>query len=260
MEIAYSPCPNDTFIFGYWALGLLPNAPKIAPIYADVQALNESAKNAIYPVTKLSFSCLAEVLDDYVLLPSGAALGKGCGPKLVAKNKYSIDEISNLRVAIPGRNTTAALLAKHFLPQAKETVYCSFENILSTLEQGKADLGVIIHETRFTFEKEGYQEIVDLGELWEQKYMLPIPLGGIAAKRSLGEEKINEISACIERSVKAAFADPSPLQDYILSYSQEKDPRVIQKHIDMFVNKESIKVSAQAEEGIQKLLEIAGTL
>jgi 1,4-dihydroxy-6-naphthoate synthase len=238
ISIGYSPCPNDTFIFFGLMYGKI-TALDIAlerEVLADVETLNSWAFEGRLDVTKLSFHALGHVLDQYVMLLSGSALGRGCGPLLVAGSSVNLSELSALTVAIPGRYTTAAALLKQFAPACNRLVEMRFDEIMPAIKSGKVDCGVIIHESRFTYEKVGLQLVVDLGDWWEKETGQAIPLGCIAAKRSLGVEVIGEIDSAIHASILWAQAHPELCRDYIRKNAQELDDSIISHHINLYVN------------------------
>ncbi len=237
LSLGFSPCPNDTFIFHALVSGLIPvGTLRFAQeILADVETLNEWAFLGRLDVTKLSFHALGHLTDKYLLLTSGAALGHGCGPLLVASEPLAMEELERKIIAIPGRFTTAAMLLKLWAPRCR-TVAMSFEKIIPGIKEGRVDAGVIIHESRFTYEQHGLVMIEDLGAWWETFSGLPIPLGGIAARRSLGPEVIGHINECIRASIELALASPDLSMPYIKKHAQELDERVIRSHINLYVN------------------------
>jgi len=253
LTVAYSPCPNDTFIFHGWASGKTSPHFPIQPILSDVQELNRQALLRAHPVTKVSFFCLGQILKDYVMLPSGAALGHACGPKIIAREKYALSDLPHLKIAIPGQNTTAHLLLQLLCPSPKEKTFCLYNEINPLLNHHSVDCGLIIHESRFTFAQQGYHEIADLGVLWEQTYHCPIPLGCIAAKRDLGETRLKAISESIQQSLSHAWKHPEDSREYILQHSIEKDPKVIQDHIQLYVNEETSIISSKGIRAIDIL-------
>lgn len=238
LSIGFSPCPNDTFIFHALVHGLTGvDCPVFAPpVLADVETLNGWALAGKLDVTKLSFHALGHVLDKYVLLRAGSALGRGCGPLLVARRHYELNELAGIRIAIPGRFTTAAMLLQLFAGASLETVIMPFDRIMPSIAAGDVDAGVIIHESRFTYKAHGLQQLQDLGAWWEESTGHPIPLGGIVARRSLGPEVIRRVDNCIRASVQTAFADPGLSKGYIRQYAQELDDTVTQSHIGLYVN------------------------
>ncbi|MFO7606993.1 MAG: 1,4-dihydroxy-6-naphthoate synthase [Desulfurivibrionaceae bacterium] len=256
LTLGFSPCPNDTFIFHALVHGLAgqPDLNLAPPVLADVETLNEWAMEPRLDLTKLSFHALAHALDDYVLLNSGSALGRGCGPLLIARKNLDQGGLADLRIAIPGRLTTAAMLLKMYAPGCRNLVTMRFDEIMPALARGEVDAGVIIHESRFTYRKEGFVLIGDLGAWWEETSGCPIPLGGIAARRSLGKELIGRIDKAIRESVRHAFAHPRLSREYIHCHAQEIDERVIRSHIELYVNDFSVDLGRQGREAIQSFL------
>ncbi len=238
ISIGYSPCPNDTFIFYGLTHGKidLPGTKLAAPVLEDVETLNGWALEHRLDVTKLSFHALGHVLDEYCVLSSGSALGRGCGPLLVARSPLDLGNPERYRIAIPGRLTTAALLFRLFLPGCTELAEMRFDTIMAAVQQGQVDAGVIIHESRFTYQQEGLVCLQDLGQWWEQDTGYPIPLGCIAARRSLGRERIAAIDQAILASIDWAFAHPEQCLPYIREHAQELEERVVQDHIGLYVN------------------------
>ncbi|MBC8209062.1 MAG: 1,4-dihydroxy-6-naphthoate synthase [Desulfobulbaceae bacterium] len=257
LSLAYSPCPNDTFIFYALTHGCLavPQVTVAPPILDDVETLNEWAMAGRFDVTKLSFHALGLVLDEYCLLSAGSALGRGCGPLLVAKRQLASDELSRCRVAIPGRLTTAALLFRLFCPECVELVPMRFDLIMAAVHAGEVDAGVIIHESRFTYADFGLTCLQDLGSWWEQSSGLPIPLGCIAARRSLGVDRIHAIERAIRASVDWAHANPAVCLPYIRKHAQEIDEQVMQNHIGLYVNDFSRDLGDKGLAAIQTFLQ-----
>lgn len=253
LTLAYSPCPNDTFIFGAWANKLI-EAPPIEVVYADVQHLNEWACEGRYPISKISFNTLGKVLDDYVLLPTGAALGRGCGPMIIGRHGTKRSEVTKQRIAIPGKDTTAYLLLCILLGTPLEPVFCTYDEVVPLLQDGTVDCGLIIHETRFTYESLGFACVTDLGADWEREYGVAIPLGGIVAKRELGSALHGELTTAMRTSLSYAQQNPDAIAEYIARYSQEKDPQVIQSHIDLYVNAETERLSETGIAAVDTLL------
>lgn len=254
LPVAFSPCPNDTFLFYAWVNGLVGQEYPITPTLADVQQLNEWSKQAKYPLCKVSIQCLGHILNDYVLLPSGCALGRGCGPKIIALKTFDLSQLDGKRIAIPGKDTTAHLLLNVLATGPTEKVFCTYEQVPSLIQSGRVDCGLIIHESRFTFQQQGFLEIADLGVLWENTYHLPLPLGGIVAKRSLGPVVLNDLSRILQESLKTAQAAPHCALPYILEHSIEKDVQVVNGHIDLYVNEETACLSEEGCAAIDQLL------
>lgn len=238
LTLGFSPCPNDTFIFHALVNRLAdPGCPEFAdPILADVETLNRWAMESRLDVTKLSFHALGHVLEDYVLLRAGSALGRGCGPLLVARPSFDGRDLSGKTIAIPGRYTTAAMLLQLFSQADYRLVPMSFEKIMPCVARGEADCGVIIHESRFTYMSHGLTCLRDLGQWWEETSGHPIPLGGIAARRTLGRDKLLAVERCIARSVEKAFAAPDAGRMYVKKHAQELDDAVVASHINLYVN------------------------
>jgi len=258
ISIGYSPCPNDTFIF----YGLMYQKVDLAgiifekPLLEDVETLNRWAMNGRLDVTKLSFHALGHVLDEYCILSAGSALGRGCGPLLVAAQQIELSKAPNLRVAIPGRYTTAALLFNLFLPKCTQLVEMRFDTIMEAVQAGEVDAGVIIHESRFTYEGLGLICLQDLGQWWEQTTGYPIPLGCIAARRSLGKELIQQIDICIKTSVQWGFDHPLNSLPYIRCHARELEEDVIKNHINLYVNDFSLDLGDRGMEAVEHLIKM----
>ncbi|MCX5876953.1 MAG: 1,4-dihydroxy-6-naphthoate synthase [Deltaproteobacteria bacterium] len=257
LTLGFSPCPNDTFIFNalVHAQACDESLDFGEAILADVETLNEWALAGRLDVTKLSFHALGHLLDQYVLLMAGSALGRGCGPLLVARGEFSPSELPRLTIAIPGAYTTAAMLLRMYSPVALTTRVMRFNEIMPAIVAGEVDAGVIIHESRFTFQEHGLLMLQDLGVWWEQETGFPIPLGGIVAKRSLGKEKIQAIDRCIRASVATAFASPGAGMPYIRQHAQELDDRVIKEHIGLYVNPFSLDLGEEGVAAVREFLE-----
>ncbi|MDA8164586.1 MAG: 1,4-dihydroxy-6-naphthoate synthase [Desulfobacteraceae bacterium] len=256
LTIGFSPCPNDTFIFHALVHGKVPVPdPGFAPpVLADVETLNEWALAGRLDVTKLSFHALGHVLDRYALLDAGAALGRGCGPLLVTGPGADPSRLESAKVAIPGRLTTAAMLLRLFAPECRNLITMRFDLIMPALAAGEIDAGAIIHEGRFTYRQYGLTLIQDLGAWWEEVTGLPIPLGGIVARRSLGEERLRAIGAAIRESVRYGFAQPDAGRDYIRRHAQELDDRVIADHIGLYVNSFSENLGREGRAAIEEFV------
>jgi len=260
LSLGFSPCPNDTFIFHALVHGQQGQACAEFPNFgeaalADVETLNEWALAGRLDVTKLSFHALGHVLEQYVLLMAGSALGRGCGPLLVSREDFSPAVLSRLTIAIPGGYTTAALLLRMYSPVALTTKVMRFDEIMPAIAAGEVDAGVIIHESRFTFQDHGLLLLQDLGVWWEQETGFPIPLGGIAAKRSLGKENIQAIDRCLRASVSSAFANPEASMPYIRKHAQELDDKVIKDHIGLYVNPFSLDLGEEGVAAVREFLE-----
>jgi 1,4-dihydroxy-6-naphthoate synthase len=251
--IGFSPCPNDTFIFDAMINNRLPQNEGWNPHLLDVEALNKNAAVGMYDVTKMSFAAYAFVSDKYQILNAGSALGRGCGPLIISKLPLILEELKDKTIAIPGARTTANLLMSIFVPECKAKVEMVFSDIEEAVLSGRCDAGLIIHENRFTYEQKGLFKVADLGELWEQKTGLPIPLGCIAVKRNLSEEEKKHIDDLIRNSVEYAFQNPTASKEYIAHHAQEMDPAVQQQHIDLYVNDFSVTLGVDGKNAIQTL-------
>jgi 1,4-dihydroxy-6-naphthoate synthase len=251
-SLGFSPCPNDTFIFcDLVACSETDSEPFFAPPHLeDVETLNQWARSHRLDVTKLSFHAIAHVLDEYCILSAGAALGRGCGPLLVTSGNRPAASLEGARVAIPGRFTTAALLFQMFCPQAVDLVEMRFERIIEAVAAGAVDAGVIIHESRFTYQQSGLVCMQDLGQWWEQVSGLPIPLGCIGVRRSIGLELIGEIEDRIRASLQWARAHPDQCRDYIKRYAQEIDDQVVAQHIALYVNDFSLDLGEVGRQAV----------
>ncbi len=262
LTIGFSPCPNDTFMFHALVTGAVPG-PALVPWLADIEALNERAIVGVdpLPVTKLSVHALAHVGDRYVPLSAGAALGRGCGPLVVARPgslpddpRAALRALTGLRVAIPGRYTTAHLLLRSLAPAPRETVALRFDEILPAVAAGAVDAGLIIHESRFTYGLHGLVAIADLGVLWEEETGLPLPLGVIAVERARGEALARALEVGIQASLAAAWADPGASAGYVRAHAQEMDPEVCRQHIALYVNEFSRALGTEGRAAIDVLI------
>ncbi|WP_442604366.1 1,4-dihydroxy-6-naphthoate synthase [Paenibacillus sp. KN14-4R] len=261
MKIAFSPCPNDTFVFHAWVHGLIPNAPKLDVTYADIDITNHLAANKQGPeVLKISYAALPWVLDDYALVPCGGALGRGCGPLVLTRSGLSKTPdpalLSGRKVAVPSERSTAYLLfrlwaAKHVPGGVGEIVVLPFHEIMPAVRDGHVDAGLVIHEARFTYPNYGLSMLTDLGSWWESDTSLPIPLGAIIAHRSL---QIEEIAKWTRASVQYAWAHPEASQSYILAHAQEMVPDVVQQHIQLYVNEFTANLGEDGYAAVTTLL------
>lgn len=252
MKIAISPCPNDTYLFHAWIAGLL-DAPPPEVTFADIQELNRLAYKGDFPLIKVSFSSLKRLFPLYELLPVGSALGFNCGPKIVAKTPFPLKDLPLKTIAIPGKNTTAHLLAKRLLPPLPHKQFCLYHEVGSLIEKEEVECGLIIHETRFTFASHGFFELVDLGALWHEKYALPLPLGCLVIKRDYPEKRT--IIEILRKSLAFALQNPEASRSFILEHSQEKDPLIVARHIETYVTSET---EALSEKGKIAILALTG--
>jgi len=254
LTCAYSTCPNDTFIFCQ-----LAQENDIEVHLHDVETLNRMSFKERFDVTKLSFHAWLLVQDAYELLNVGAALGRGCGPLVISRQDAG-DTYRRLpagTVAVPGEYTTAHLLLRLWNPGIKNRIFMPFDQIMGAVESGKADAGVIIHEGRFVFEERGFRCLQDLGEWWESETGFPIPLGCIAARKSLGPKRIAEIEQQLRRSIQTALNDPGSTSEYVKAHAQELEGEVIRKHIETYVNDFTLDLGDDGRAAIEKLQRMA---
>jgi 1,4-dihydroxy-6-naphthoate synthase len=264
LTLGFSPCPNDTFIFDALIHHKIDTEGlDFEVFFDDVETLNQKAFRGELDITKLSYHAFAYVTNQYVLLDAGSALGFGVGPLLICKDEkflnqqYLKAQISNLKIAIPGKYTTANFLLSLAYPEGKNKTEVLFSEIENQVIQGKKDLGLIIHENRFTYQDKGLHKIVDLGDFWEQQTGCAIPLGGIVANRNLPKETRHKINRVLKKSVEFAFANPKSGLDFIRKHSQEMSEEVMYKHIDLYVNKYSVNLGDEGRKAIQILFDKA---
>lgn len=255
LTLGYSPCPNDTYIFHAMTHGRIPTGDLAFDVrHEDVETLNQMAARAELDVTKVSYGAAMGLMDDYCILRSGGALGRGCGPLLVAR-----DGVGG-RVSVPGLKTTAYLLLSLYDPElAKGATAMTFDRIMPAVARGEFDLGLIIHEGRFTYQQHGLRQLVDLGQWWEQTTGHPIPLGCIIARRSLGAETLCGLETLIRQSILHARTHPDQAASYIKAHSQELADEVIKSHINLYVNDYSLDLGADGEAAVRELFKRAGS-
>lgn len=260
LSLGFSPCPNDTFIFEALVNNKIDTGGLLFDVVLeDVQTLNNWAIEGRLDITKLSYGVLPLVLNEYIVLNSGSALGKGAGPLLIANKNQKINVEANT-IAIPGKNTTAHLLFSLAYPNAKNKVYLRYDEIENFVLQNKG-LGVIIHENRFTYAEKGLHKITDLGDYWEKETNNPIPLGGIVIKRTINSAISVQVDTLIKQSVEYAYHNHyKELAAYVKKYSQEMSEAVMRNHIDLYVNQYSIDLGNEGRNAICKLLEVYGTI
>jgi 1,4-dihydroxy-6-naphthoate synthase len=258
LSIAYSPCPNDTYMLHALATGLVSRPGwQVRTSLHDVEQLNQLAQSQTYDITKLSFHGWLRVRSSYRLLHTGAALGFGCGPLLVAREQHSRERVADLRVVLPGELTTAHLLFQLWQPAAEHRLFAPYDQIFDMVEQGEADCGVVIHEGRFTYQQRGLCCLADLGEWWEDTTGLPIPLGCFAARRSLTDHLVAEVEACMTESIAHARANPTAPLTYMRHHAQELDDGVLAQHVETFVNDFSLCLGEQGLAAVDRLEEMA---
>ncbi|MDT4919680.1 MAG: 1,4-dihydroxy-6-naphthoate synthase [Pseudonocardiales bacterium] len=233
LRTAYSPCPNDTFVFHAWAHGLIPDAPRVAVTFADIDITNTVAERGEYDLAKVSYAALPWLLDQYALLPSGGALGRGCGPLVLTRDE--LPSVDGRTVAVPSERSTAYLLFRLWAAGQRPARIdvLPFASIMPAVRDGRYDAGLVIHEARFTYPDYGLRSLVDLGEWWEADTGLPIPLGAIIARRSLD---VPALARAARESVEYAWAHPSASVDYVAAHAAEMSDEVQRRHIDLYVN------------------------
>ncbi len=255
--LGFSPCPNDTFIFDGLVNKKIDTGDFTFTVQLeDVETLNEMAKNEVLDFTKISYGVLPLVAEKYKVLNSGSALGKGVGPLLISKKPVDFKDVEKYTIAIPGENTTAHLLFSLAFPNAKNKVFKRYDEIENSVLNSEDILGVIIHENRFTYMEKGLHKIVDLGNFWEEKTSLPIPLGGIVGKRTLDEKILMQVDSLIKKSIEYSYSNYPLITDYIKQHSQEMEEEVMKKHIDLYVNNYSLDLGKEGKNAIKKFMEI----
>ncbi|MXV49543.1 1,4-dihydroxy-6-naphthoate synthase [Pedobacter sp. HMF7647] len=258
LTLGFSPCPNDTFIFDALIHHKIDTEGlTFKVVYEDVETLNQNAFQSILDITKLSYHAYAYAVDNYILLDAGSALGFGVGPLLISKKGIDPESDKNLKVGIPGKYTTANFLLGVAFPGLQNKQEMLFSDIENALLNEKIDLGLIIHENRFTYQDKGLKKIIDLGDFWEKKTGCPIPLGGIVMKRSLPEDVIQKVNRVLRRSVDFAFQNPKSGLNFIRSHAQEMSVEVMYKHIELYVNKYSVDLGDDGKHAIKLLFDTA---
>lgn len=257
LTIGFSPCPNDTFIFDALVNGKIDTEGlTFEPQLKDIETLNNGAAEGKLDITKLSFPAFFPQAAHYVSLYAGAALGQGVGPLLVAKATVDAPDFNQAWVAIPGKATTAFFLLRYAFPSLKNFVPMLFSSIEDAVCNGDVDMGVLIHENRFTYQQKGLHKICDLGEIWEQHEHAPIPLACIAIKRSLPEEVKHKVDRLIKKSVQYSFARYPQLSAYITNHAQAMDEDIMRKHIQLYVNDFSIHLGEGGKAAIKKFYRV----
>lgn len=258
LSFGFSPCPNDTFMIDAMLHEKLEASNySFEPVIEDVEELNERALRGELDLTKLSYHAFMHVTDKYQMLPAGSALGFGVGPLLIAKKHLSENEIEQARIALPGKWTTANWLFSLRYPAAENKVDMLFSEIEGAVASGAVDAGVIIHENRFTYAERGFTRIIDLGTYWEDQTKLPIPLGGIAIRKSLSLETKKDIARVLKSSIQYAFDHPGTGSDFIRAHAQEMAPDVLKKHIELYVNAFSLDLGGLGRKAVRKMFELS---
>ncbi|MGW1889953.1 1,4-dihydroxy-6-naphthoate synthase [Streptomyces sp. NPDC002004] len=267
LRIAYSPCPNDTFVFDAWAHGRVPGAPALDVTFADIDITNGMAERGApeLDVLKVSYAVLPYVLDEYALLPCGGALGRGCGPLVLTREPGDGGAVplpgvlTGATVAVPSEKSTAYLLFRLWAADTVpggvgEIVVMPFDQIMPAVRDGRVDAGLVIHEARFTYRNYGLHRLADMGEHWERTTGLPIPLGAIIARRSLGAETLHLLAESARTSVRMAWDDPEASRGYVLEHAQEMDPKVADQHIGLYVNEFTADLGDEGYAAVRGLL------
>lgn len=258
LTLGFSPCPNDTFMFYPLVHGLVEtDGIAYRERLEDVETLNQLALQGKLDVSKVSYHALGQIRDKYALLRSGSALGRGCGPLLIAAEAIDPTDLRGKTIAVPGQYTTALLLLRLFDPALENFIVMPFNEIMDAVLMGNVDAGLIIHESRFTYHGFGLHKLLDLGEWWEGETGLPIPLGGIVAKRSLGTATIAAVERALKYGVDYARTNPDEAARYICEHAQEMSPDVCAAHIGLYVNDFSTDLGDEGIEAISCLMQRA---
>lgn len=257
ISLAFSPCPNDTFIFDALVNKKIDTQGINFKVHLeDVETLNQWALQEKTDCSKISYGVLPLLLNKYKVLQSGGALGKGVGPLLISKNQQPFNSEVHNEVVIPGEHTTAHFLFSLAYPHAKNKKFLTFNAIESYVLNNPDSFGVIIHENRFTYQQKGLTKIIDLGQYWEQQTNLPIPLGGIVIHNRIDVKLATTINSLIQQSVEFAFANYPALSAYVFEHAQEMEENVIRQHINLYVNQYSVQLKKEGEHAVLKLLQV----
>lgn len=251
LSLAFSPCPNDTFVFHAWAHGLVPEAPDVEVTYADVDVTNQATAAGRFDVAKVSYAALPWLLDEYALVPAGGALGRGCGPLVLTRGRTGL---AGARVAVPGVRTTAYLLFRLWAAGTRlgAVDVLPFEQIMPAVRDGRYDAGLVIHEARFTYTGYGLHALADLGAWWEQRTGLAIPLGAIVCRRD-GVDR-DAVTAAVRASLRRAWDDPAASRGYVLAHAQEMDPDVVDRHVATYVTEATMRLTDADYTAVEGLL------
>ena len=261
IRFGFSTCPNDTFIFdALYNKKIDWQGLDFEFILADVEELNGLALTGNIEVTKISYHSYGLVANDYILSNYGSALGKNNGPLLIARQEFPLSELDKMTVAIPGKHTTANLLLSIGFPQITRKKIMLFSDIEQAVLDGEVDAGLIIHESRFTYEAKGLRKIVDLGKWWESQWQKPLPLGGICAQRKLEKSVLIKINTLIGESVAYAFDHPDDTMPFVQQYAQEMNPKVMKKHIELYVNNYTREIGTAGKDSVQFLFRKAAEM
>lgn len=254
LKLHISPCPNDTFMFDAMVNGRIDcEGLQFDVEYHDIEELNDGVLRGEADVSKISCAVLPEIKDSYRLLDAGAALGRGNGPLLVRRKG---EEMPLRRIAVPGLHTTANMLIKRLFPHISHREPMLFSEIAEAVERGDFDGGVLIHEGRFVYHRRNLELVADLGEEWERQTSLPLPLGGIVAKRELPEEVVERVERVLRRSIEYAFEHRMASREYVKQHAQELEDEVIESHISLFVNDYSLSLGEEGRRAIELLTDV----
>lgn len=254
ITVAHSPDSDDAFMFyGLATNKLETNGLKFVHTLKDIQTLNEDAKNGVYDVTAVSFHAYAYISDKYALLPHGASIGDKYGPILVSKEKRSPDDIPNMKIAIPGE-LTSAFLALRIYNQDFEYVVVPFDEIIDTIQAGKADAGLLIHEGQLFYKQLGLAKVLDLGEWWHEKTGLPLPMGGNVIRRDLGEDLMKEVSKYLHKSISYSLENREDALSYAMQFARDMPPELADRFVAMWVNDLTLDYGERGREGVKLLL------
>lgn len=255
LTLAYSPCPNDTYIFSALTNGLLQDAPAVRVQLEDIENLNNSAIKGGYELTKVSYGAIPRLMENYRILRAGGALGRGCGPLLITRpgNGSSVEDYKDRLIAIPGEMTTAFMLLRLAMKRRPQTLALRFDRIVEAVANGTADAGLVIHESRFTYQDAGLVQVIDLGDWWESQTGMPIPLGAILARRDLDDAAASGVNDAIVRSLRFARENEPAVMKYVREHATEMQEDVMRKHIDLYVNEFSDDVRDEGVAAVKEL-------
>jgi 1,4-dihydroxy-6-naphthoate synthase len=258
LTLGFSPCPNDTFIFDAMVHGRIDTEGlEFDYFLTDVEELNRKALNSEVDITKISYHAYAYVANNYLILDAGSALGHRNGPLLISKKRIGVSELPGLRIAIPGKYTTANLLFSIAWPDVVNKTEYLFSKIEDALLEDEVDAGLIIHETRFTYYRRGLHKLADMGEYWESLTGLPIPLGAIVIKRSVPDDIAQKVNRVVRRSLEYAYKDSFASYDFVSGNAKEMDSTIMNNHIKLYVNEFTIDLGSKGREAIMELFRIA---
>ncbi len=254
ITVAHSPDSDDAFMFyGLATNKLETDGMKFEHTLKDIQTLNEDAKNGVYDVTAISFHAYAYVSDKYALLPHGASIGDKYGPIVVAKEPRSSDEIGEMKIAVPGELTSAYLALKLFNSKFEHVVY-PFDQIIDAVQKGKVDAGLLIHEGQLFYKELGLDKVLDLGEWWHEQTGLPLPMGGNAIRRDLGEDLMRQVSRHLHRSIMYSMENREDALQYAMQFARDMAPEVADRFVAMWVNELTLDYGERGREGVRRLL------